>query len=102
MPGWKGSTRKQSLPADWTQRRARTFARDGYRCTAIRADTGERCNERATDCDHVDQSRRWDHSDANLTSLCSHHHDQKSSGEGGRANASRYRAKKPQHPGLLR
>lgn len=102
MPGWKGSTRKATLPPDWTQRRERTFRRDGYRCTATRADTGERCNERATDCDHVDQSRRWDHSDQNLTSLCSWHHDQKSGAEGGRAKAARNRASKRRHPGLIR
>jgi 5-methylcytosine-specific restriction protein A len=102
MPGWKNSNRRNQLPADWEKIRERTFRRDGYRCTAIRADTGNRCPDRATDCDHVDQSRNWDHSDENLTSLCSWHHDRKSSAEGGRAKAARYAAKKRRHPGLLR
>ena len=102
MPGWKGSARKSQLPADWDAIRRRILARDGHRCTAIRADTDERCTERATDVDHVDQTRNWDHSDANLTSLCNWHHARKSSSEGGRANAARYRATKPRHPGLRR
>lgn len=101
MPGWSTSRRKQSLPADWQTRREATFRRDGYQCTATRADTGERCTERATDCDHVDQTRNWDHSPANLTSLCSHHHATKSSSEGGRAKAARDRATTRRHPGLV-
>lgn len=99
---WSTSRRKEQLPSDWETRRKRILRRDGYRCTAERADTGERCNERANQVDHVDQSRNWDHSDGNLTSLCEHHHAVKSSSEGGRANAARYRKKKPRHPGLIR
>lgn len=103
MPGWKGSTRKHTLPSNWESTiRPRILARDGGRCTAIRADTDERCNDRANQVDHIDQSRRWDHSDSNLTSLCEWHHARKSSAEGGRAKAARYAASKRRHPGLIR
>lgn len=101
---WEGSTRKASLPPDWEWRRGKTFERDGYRCTAIDPNTGERCPERATDCDH--KGNRLDHSLENLTSLCSWHHDRKSGTQGAEAQNAR-RAKVRQryrrvekHPGL--
>lgn len=80
MPDWKGSTRRETLPADWEKRRARVFRRDGYQCTASDAVTDERCRRVAEECDHV--GNRMDHSDDNLTSLCSWHHQQKSSSQG--------------------
>lgn len=97
VAGWRGSTRKQSLPPDWDKRREAQLRADGYRCTAIRADTGERCPDRANQADHVGD--RLDHD--RLTSLCEWHHQQKSGGQGGRAKAARYRATTRRHPGLV-
>lgn len=99
---WSSSRRKQTLPHGWEATRRRILERDGYRCTAIRADTESRCNDRATDVDHIIPNfEGGSEDDSNLTSCCRFHHAQKSSSEGGRANAARYRAKKPRHPGLL-
>ncbi|GAA2577515.1 hypothetical protein GCM10009862_16040 [Microbacterium binotii] len=100
MPQWKGSTRKSTLPADWdTTVRPRILRRDGYRCVWIRADTNSQCGDRANQVDHIDQARRWDHSDGNLQSLCEYHHQRKSSAEGGRGNRRKQPARR--HPGLL-
>lgn len=98
MPGrWANSRRRDELPPDWKQRRARVLARDGYRCTKVVA--GERCQARATDVDHVQPGA--DHRESNLTSLCTKHHLEKSSAEGVAARPKRRRAPEP-HPGILR
>jgi len=104
MPGWKGSDRRDRLPDDWPRIRARVLKRDGHRCTHIN-DRGERCQDRATDVDHI--RRGDDHREANLRSLCDWHHRQKSSGEGGaatavkrRINANKFK-RVERHPGLL-
>lgn len=105
MPGWQGSDRRERLPADWQSSiRPRILKRDGYRCTA-RDQDGTRCEELATDVDHV---RRGDiHEDWNLTSLCSWHHDRKSAKEGAAAAARKKAANRKRfrrvetHPGLL-
>ncbi len=105
---WSTSNRKSTLPAGWeTETRPRILKRDNYRCTAIRTDTGKRCNERATDVDHITpHSLGGSNHDSNLTSLCGWHHSRKSSAEGGeaaaKAAARRKAAKKRRHPGLLR
>ncbi len=104
---WSTSNRKSTLPPGWdTETRPRILKRDNYRCTAIRADTGKRCNERATDVDHITpHSLGGSDRDSNLTSLCGWHHSRKSSAEGGeaaaKAAAKRKAAKKRRHPGLL-
>lgn len=103
---WSTSTRKSQLPADWEPViRPAILKRDRHRCQWVREDTGRKCGDRATDVDHIDRSRNWDHSPGNLQSLCSYHHKRKSSAEGGQAAAaSRERRKKAarrRHPGLL-
>jgi 5-methylcytosine-specific restriction endonuclease McrA len=101
---WSTSRRKESLPPGWeSSTRPRILKRDGYRCTAIRYDTERRCNQPATDVDHITpHSLGGSEDDSNLTSLCAHHHKVKSSSEGGTAAAVRRKAaKKRTHPGLL-
>ena len=99
---WSTSRRKSQLPADWPQRCKFVLDRDGRRCQHIRYDTGHKCGAYANQVDHKNQERSWDHSPANLQSLCEHHHSVKSSSEGGRAaSARRKAAKKRRHPGLL-
>ncbi len=82
---WDGSQRKSQLPADWQRRRHRTLRRDGYACQ-WRTD-GVRCGKPASDVDHIVPGS--DHSDSNLQSLCSWHHDRKSSAEGAAARKPR-------------
>ncbi|GIJ50016.1 hypothetical protein Val02_69020 [Virgisporangium aliadipatigenens] len=102
MTSWEGSTRRERLPDDWTVRRAHTLVRDGYRCTAVLAPHGKRCDQAATDVDHIRPGD--DHDEANLTALCKWHHSRKSAAEGGRAAAAvrapRHRPPEP-HPGEL-
>lgn len=100
LPGWKGSQRRSRLPRDWERRRKIVLERDGYRCTAVRADTEERCNDYANQVDHIVQGADDDRIEG-LTSLCEHHHSVKSSAEGGRAKAARNRATTRRHPGLV-
>lgn len=103
---WSTSNRKATLPRGWERTQRRILARDGYRCTAIRVDTGRRCNERATDVDHiVPNFEGGSEDDSNLASLCPHHHKTKSSSEGGRAasaaRARRKAASRRRHPGII-
>lgn len=101
---WSTSNRKATLPDGWDHAiRPRILKRDGYRCTAIRIDTERRCNEPATDVDHIVPSfEGGGDDDSNLASLCSHHHKAKSSAEGGRAAAARRKAaRRRRHPGLM-
>ena len=102
---WEGSTRKETLPPDWPQRRQAVFARDGNRCVVIKKD-GRRCWDDASDCDHVGD--RNDHRLENLRSLCSWHHQRRSSMQGGTASAQAGQARRKsilrppeQHPGLI-
>ena len=100
---WSTSDRKASLPPGWERTRRRILARDDYRCTVIRTDTEKRCNEPATDVDHVvPHSEGGSEADSNLASSCRWHHARKSSSEGGMAASARRKAtKKRRHPGLL-
>lgn len=96
---WEGSTRAERLPRDWARRRAVVLARAGYRCEHIRVDTGGRCEQLATDVDHI--VRGDNHALENLQALCRWHHARKSSREGAQAaNAKRARrAREPElHP----
>ncbi|GAA0945991.1 hypothetical protein GCM10009550_20190 [Actinocorallia libanotica] len=103
MPNWKGSDRRSRLPDNWSQLRRRVLKRDGHRCTARDA-YGVRCDEAATDVDHVRPGD--DHREANLTSLCEWHHRAKSSREGGAARVANWRRhdkrfrRAEDHPGL--
>jgi len=85
--GWETSNRLSRLPRDWQARRLRALVRDGYRCQHRDAERGLLCARRATDVDHVE--RGDDHDLANLRSLCSWHHGQKSGREGAAARAER-------------
>lgn len=99
---WDGSTRKETLPPDWRQRRAAVFARDGNRCVIVKKN-GRRCWDKATDCDHI--GSRDDHSLQNLRSLCAWHHGKRSASQGGTASANRPKRqinRPPEtHPGLI-
>jgi hypothetical protein len=105
MPAWQGSERRSELPPDWTARRKRVLRRAGGQCEERDPQTNERCQEVATDCDHIKPG--GDHSESNLRALCAWHHQQKSSREGAAARAAKYRknAKKfrrtEEHPGAL-
>lgn len=101
MPGWQGSTRKDTLPPDWPERRLRILARDRHSCRHVRYDTGAPCGRRANEVDHIDD--RNDHRDENLQALCHWHHLRKSGRQGGLA-AQAQRASSPpprRHPGIL-
>lgn len=81
---WNGSTRRSRLPKNWPAIRRRIVRRDGGVCTARYSD-GRRCELPGTDVDHVAPGD--DHRDENLQLLCTWHHRQKSSSEGGTAAA---------------
>lgn len=103
---WRGSTRRQRLPADWPQRCA--MAREVYGTTCYLCH-----HEAASDTDHV--NRGDDHSVSNLRPICGTRcqqcaaenrtpcHAAKSSREGGQAaQAARPRRQRPAepHPGM--
>jgi 5-methylcytosine-specific restriction protein A len=70
LPQWKGSNRKSRLPADWERLRQVVLKRCGFRCEHL--DNGYRCNNTATDVDHIISGD--DHSLVNLQGLCGPHH----------------------------
>lgn len=96
---WASSRRRDQLPKDWKKIRERILARDGYRCTETLSDNS-RCTEPATDVDHIERGN--DHSEANLRSLCGHHHRKKSAAEGNAARPKAPPLRRPSepHPGL--
>lgn len=98
--GWASSDRRSRLPADWARRRVAVLARAGHRCEAVDS-LGARCDEHATDCDHVE--RGDDHRAVNLQALCRWHHNQKTAREAAEARRTRpTRRREPEsHPGLL-
>lgn len=104
-PTWQNADhRRETLPPDWPRRRARVLDRDGHACTWTTWD-GTRCGDTATEVDHIRPGT--DHSYENLRSLCSWHHQRKSSSEGAkaqhdhRARMARRFARIETHPGLL-
>ncbi|SEC22560.1 hypothetical protein SAMN04490357_1489 [Streptomyces misionensis] len=104
MPNWASSDRRERLPADWPKIRLRVLRRDGHRCTA-HDQYGQRCEEPATDVDHIVPGD--DHQEANLRALGGFHHRAESSREGALALAAqrprisnRFRRTET-HPGLL-
>ena len=86
-PAWRaGSTnRKQTLPADWRDRRATVLQRDSYRCHCDGCPrcAGRPCAAPATDVDHA--GHRDDHALQSLRSLCTRCHRHRSSSQGGTA-----------------
>jgi len=102
MPGWKGSNRHATLPADWDLLRAYILRRDRGRCQHIREDTGKPCNQPATHVDHIiPNSEGGTDGYNNLQALCAWHHQQKSGREGARG-LRRKKVQPPQpHPGIL-
>lgn len=95
------SGRTSPLPAKWKFIRANVLKRDNYQCVHIREDTGLPCGARATDVDHGDLGPD-NHTHANLRSLCSWHHNQKTAGQGGKAAAKKKnRITTEAHPGFL-
>lgn len=91
MTAWQGSTRAKRLPRGWAKLRTRILERDGYRCT--RTTNGVRCNQRATEVDHI--LRGDDHRPTNLASLCPDHHRQKTQAE---ATAARWAHRTERQP----
>lgn len=116
MPGgWADSDRRNQLPPEWrTHTRPTVLRRDGHACTWLEShDDGgfasylagdypiaDRCGERGADVDHVGNPH--DHSPSNARTLCSWHHDRRSSAQGNAAR-TRISTKRPTepHPGLL-
>lgn len=97
--GWAGSTRRDTLPPDWTARRLACLIRDGYRCQ-WRIGGGRLCGKPANQVDHI--RRNGGDSLGNLRALCASHHAKKSSVEGNAAKAARRasRLRTPErHPG---
>ena len=97
MPGgWKDSTRRTELPADWyTRIRPAIIARDSGRCRWIEG--GKRCPERGTDVDHVGDKN--DHDLANLRLLCAGHHARRTSAQGLAAKRAWKNRNREAHPG---
>lgn len=99
------SGRTEPLPSNWyTQIQPRILIRDNHVCMYGMLDVDQyalgECNDRATEVDHMHSNT--DHSDANLRSLCTDHHAQRTSRQGNAARW-RYRAARPRerHPGIL-
>jgi 5-methylcytosine-specific restriction protein A len=89
---WKGSTRKDRLPANWRSLRKHILERDGFVCHV--------CHRIGADnVDHVIAGD--DHSETNLAAIhevpC---HRQKSSREGAAKRKTTKRPKDERHPGL--
>ena len=98
---WVTSNRRSQLPKNWSQIVKKILHRDGHRCQYVGA-YQEQCVDPATEVDHIDQNRNWDHSGNNLQALCEYHHAVKSSREGQEAlqkklerNDTLYRRREP-------
>lgn len=99
--GWAGSDRKARLPDNWQELRKAVRERSGGRCEVIKKN-GQRCWDRATDCDHIKPGD--DHSLSNLRDICTWHHRRKSSREGNAAQAEQRAVLKypvETHPGVI-
>ena len=95
---WVGSTRKETLPADWETRSRKVLERDEYRCRIA----GPSCTRVASETDHIGD--RLDHSYPNLRAVCHTCHSLRSSQQGGKAYAAKYnrRRQAEPHPGIRR
>lgn len=98
MPGWEGSTRRQTLPANWYREiRPAVIARD--RSCRWPTPGGGVCGDPgANQVDHIGD--RDDHSLGNLQLLCEAHHRFKSAQQGGLAGG-RIGRPRGKHPGML-
>jgi len=102
---WSKSDRRNRLPADWDKIRKRALKNDQRMCQQVLGDDGGICGQEATDVDHIRPGD--DHRDSNLQSLCSMHHNRKSSGEGAKALAAKRRkidasfSTAEDHPGII-
>jgi 5-methylcytosine-specific restriction endonuclease McrA len=91
------TSRGRDLPPGWPAIRAAVLARDGHRCTAIRAD-GTRCPETTRlEVDHIGD--RHDHRPANLRTLCHWHHAYRTAAQSHAARRANTQA--PAHPGMM-
>lgn len=101
---WQGSDRRERLPANWQTIRKQVHRRDESRC-AVPLPSGKRCNEPATDVDHIINND--DHSLSNLRCICDWHHKAKSAREGAMAYNAKMKhsrqkfRREEKHPGLL-
>jgi 5-methylcytosine-specific restriction protein A len=85
------SRRRSELPADWARIRRRVLKRDFGLCVM--------CGGPANQVDHIGD--RDNHSDDNLRSLCTPHHQSRTSAQGVAVRQARVKAKfRPQerHP----
>lgn len=100
MP-WSTSDRRDRLPTDWQSTVARILARDGHRCRQ-KLPSGLRCPRSRASGHRVEVDHRWSpdrHDDANLWTLCAHHHKQKTQREAQEARSPRALPVKPDpHP----
>lgn len=103
--GWAGSTRRRTLPADWTWRRREVAQRAGGRCewpgwepgrTARLA--GDRCDALGNDCDHIGDP--LNHNFDNLQWLCHTHHHKKTLTDQRTRRRPTERRPPERHPGL--
>jgi 5-methylcytosine-specific restriction protein A len=101
---WQGSTRRETLPADWHRRvitvKNRAYGRcewPGWFVGRQERRAGASCRALGTDCDHIGD--RDNHELDNLQLLCRGHHVQKSLAD---QRTRRVSEKRPQerHPGL--
>lgn len=85
--GWQHAhaPRRQSLPPDWSARRARQLRLDQHRCQL----RGPRCTGLATEVDHIGD--RDDHE--RLRSVCSPCHATRTGIQGGSASGSARRSR---------
>lgn len=103
MPGWEGSTRRQTLPRNWyTTVRPEIIQRDRNICQwpdedgrAVNRHGEPICGRPGSDVDHIDD--RDDHRPANLRLLCSSCHDRRSAQQGGQSFTPLHRPPE-QHP----
>jgi len=95
---WKGSNRRQRLPANWADLCAIVHKRSGWRCE-FRLRSGARCPRYADGgVDHIIAGDN--HHLTNLRDTCQHHHGKKSSAEGNAAKAAQKAPVRPpeEHP----
>lgn len=100
---WSGASatdRKATLPINWPKLRRHVLKRDGHACRHVTA--GVRCCQPANQVDHIND--RHNHDEANLQSLCEHHHAIKTSQQGLAALRARPRQERAaeRHPGYVR
>lgn len=97
--GWRGSTRKSRLPADWPWRRRTVMRRDKGVCWLCHRPGADRVDHKVPGDDHSLENLAPVHD-----AVPPHCHRTKSSQEGVQARAAIRAARwrpKPPHPGIL-